>query len=77
MASRLFVTWGCNMFQEFGCSPIKTIHVLDSERHETVLSISDMGVRALREQAKKKHCTKQNLKNSNSLISSIMNVQRK
>lgn len=36
------------MFQGLGCSPIKVVHELGSERHETVQSISGLGVRALR-----------------------------
>ncbi|PPD85548.1 hypothetical protein GOBAR_DD17520 [Gossypium barbadense] len=46
---RLFATWGCSMFQELGCSPIKAIHELGLERREIVQSISGMGIRALRE----------------------------
>ncbi|KAK5792625.1 hypothetical protein PVK06_033740 [Gossypium arboreum] len=45
---RLFATWGCSMFQGLGCSPIKAVRELGSERRETVRSISDVGVRALR-----------------------------
>ncbi|MBA0623820.1 hypothetical protein Godav_009256, partial [Gossypium davidsonii] len=45
---RLFATWGCSMFQGLGCSPIKAIHELGSERRETVRSISGVGIRALR-----------------------------
>ena len=44
----LFATWGCSMFQGLGCSPIKTVRELGSERRETVRSISGVGVRALR-----------------------------
>ena len=36
------------MFQGLDCSPIKMVRELGSEHHETVWSISDVGVRALR-----------------------------
>ena len=36
------------MFQGLGCSPIKAVHELGSERRETVRSISGVGIRALR-----------------------------
>ncbi|MFQ6649820.1 hypothetical protein Gotur_022086, partial [Gossypium turneri] len=36
------------MFQGLGCSPIKAVHDLGLERHETVHSISSVDVRALR-----------------------------
>nr|KJB44141.1 hypothetical protein B456_007G237900 [Gossypium raimondii] len=36
------------MFQGLGCSPIKAVRELGSECHETVRSISGVGVRALR-----------------------------
>ncbi|MBA0573438.1 hypothetical protein Golob_000713 [Gossypium lobatum] len=36
------------MFQGLGCSPIKAVRVLGLERHETVQSIFDVDVRALR-----------------------------
>ncbi|QHO28132.1 uncharacterized protein DS421_7g214040 [Arachis hypogaea] len=45
---RFFATWGCSMFQGLGCSPIKAVRELGSERRETVRSISGVGVRALR-----------------------------
>ncbi|KAK7232705.1 hypothetical protein RIF29_47767 [Crotalaria pallida] len=45
---RLFATWGCSRFQGLGCSPIKAVRELGSERRETVRSISGGGVRALR-----------------------------
>ncbi|KAL9370510.1 hypothetical protein Peur_035650 [Populus x canadensis] len=35
------------MFQGLGCSPIKTIRKLGSERRETIRSISVVGVRVL------------------------------
>ena len=38
----------CSMFQGLGCSPIKVVCELGSKRHETVRSISDVGIRALR-----------------------------
>jgi hypothetical protein len=45
---RLFATWGGSTFQGLGCSPIKAVRELGSERRETVRSISGAGVRALR-----------------------------
>jgi hypothetical protein len=36
------------MFQGLGCSPIKAVRELGSERRETVRSISGVGVRVLR-----------------------------
>jgi len=36
------------MFQGLGCSPIKAVHELGSERRETIRSISSVGVRASR-----------------------------
>lgn len=36
------------MFQGLGCSPIKAVRELGSERRETVRSLSGAGVRALR-----------------------------
>ncbi|XLT09136.1 hypothetical protein HN51_054929, partial [Arachis hypogaea] len=36
------------MFQGLGCSPIKAVRELGSERRETVWSISGVGIRALR-----------------------------
>ena len=36
------------MFQGLGCSPIKVVSELSSERHETVWSIPGVGVRVLR-----------------------------
>ena len=45
---RLFATWGCSMLQGLGCSPIKAVRELGSERREIVRSISGVGVRALR-----------------------------
>ncbi|MFQ6659465.1 hypothetical protein Gotur_028364 [Gossypium turneri] len=45
---RLFTTWGYSMFQGLGCSPIKAVRELGSERRETSRPISGVGVRALR-----------------------------
>ncbi|KAL5053347.1 hypothetical protein RYX36_034029 [Vicia faba] len=45
---RLFATWSCSRFQGLGCSPIKAVRELGSERRETIRSISGVGVRALR-----------------------------
>ena len=36
------------MFQGLGCSPIKAVRELGSERRETVRSISGVGVRTLK-----------------------------
>ncbi|KAD5507979.1 hypothetical protein E3N88_15682 [Mikania micrantha] len=44
----LFDTCGCSMFQGLGCSPIKAVRELGSERHETLRSKYGVGVRALR-----------------------------
>ncbi len=45
---RLIATWGGSTSQGLGCSPIKAVRELGSERRETVRSISDVGVRILR-----------------------------
>ena len=45
---RLIASWGCIRSQGLGCSPIKAVRELGSERRETVRSISGVGVRALR-----------------------------
>ena len=37
---RLITSWWCTIFQGFGCSPIKVIRELGSERRETVWSLS-------------------------------------
>ena len=42
---RLIVSWRCSSFQGLGCSPIKTVRELGSERRETVRSLSGVGVR--------------------------------
>ncbi len=45
---RLIATWGGSTSQGLGCSPIKAVRELGSERRETVRSISGAGVRVLR-----------------------------
>jgi hypothetical protein len=45
---RLIATWGGSTSQGFGCSPIKAVRELGSERRETVRSISGAGARRLR-----------------------------
>ncbi len=45
---RLIATWGGRASQGLGCSPMKAVHELGSERRETVRSISGAGVRALK-----------------------------
>ena len=45
---RLITSWGWSRFQGFGCSPIKVVRELGSERRETVRSISIAGGRKLR-----------------------------
>ena len=37
---RLIASWGCIRSQGFGCSPIKAVRELGSERSETVRSLS-------------------------------------
>jgi hypothetical protein len=37
---RLITSWWCTIYQGFGCSPIKVIRELGSERRETVWSLS-------------------------------------
>jgi len=37
---RLITSWSCNWLQGFGCSPIKVVRELGSERRETVRSLS-------------------------------------
>ena len=39
---RLITSWGCSSSQGFGCSPIKVVRELGSERRETVRSLSSM-----------------------------------
>ena len=48
---RLITSWGCSRSQGLGCSPIKVVRELGSERRETVRSISIAGVRYMRETA--------------------------
>ena len=45
---RLIASWSWSRFQGFGCSPIKAVRELGSERRETVRSLSAMGVGCLR-----------------------------
>ena len=45
---RLIASWGWSRSQGFGCSPIKAVRELGSERRETVRSLSAMGVGCLR-----------------------------
>ena len=45
---RLITSWGCIRSQGFGCSPIKVVRELGSERRETVRSLSIVGVGKLR-----------------------------
>ena len=40
---RLIASWGCIRSQGFGCSPIKAVRELGSERRETVRSLSAVG----------------------------------
>ncbi len=46
---RLITSWGWRRSQGFGCSPIKVVRELGSERRETVRSLSAVGVGDLRE----------------------------
>ena len=45
---RLILSWGWRRSQGFGCSPIKVVRELGSERRETVRSLSAVGVGSLR-----------------------------
>jgi len=45
---RLIASWGGSTSQGLGCSPMKAVRELGSERRETVRSISGVGVRVLR-----------------------------
>src|SRR6476659_2650749 len=45
---RLITSWGWSRSQGFGCSPIKVVRELGSERRETVRSLSAVGVGELR-----------------------------
>ena len=40
---RLIASWGCSRSQGLGCSPIKAVRELGSERRETVRSLSGVG----------------------------------
>ena len=44
---RLIASWSGSTFQGLGCSPIKAVRELGSERRETVRSLSVAGVRYL------------------------------
>ena len=48
---RLIASWGCIRSQGFGCSPIKAVRELGSERRETVWSLSSALVGILRRPA--------------------------
>ena len=41
---RLITSWGCSRSQGLGCSPIKVVRELGSERRETVRTLSCVGV---------------------------------
>src|SRR5437762_10088592 len=45
---RLVASWGWSRSQGLGCSPIKAVRELGSERRETVRSLSAVGVGSLR-----------------------------
>ena len=45
---RLIASWSCSRFQGLGCSPIKAVRELGSERRETVRSLSITGAGNLR-----------------------------
>ena len=45
---RLIASWSGSTFQGLGCSPIKAVRELGSERRETVRSLSGVGVGYLR-----------------------------
>ena len=45
---RLITSWGCSRSQGLGCSPIKVVRELGSERRETVRSLSIAGARNLK-----------------------------
>src|SRR3546814_441727 len=44
----IFTSWSCRRFQGLGCSPIKVVRELGSERRETVRSISGVSVEILK-----------------------------
>ena len=48
---RLITSWGWSRSQGFGCSPIKVVRELGSERRETVRFLSAVGVEELRRAA--------------------------
>ena len=48
---RLIASWGWSRSQGLGCSPIKAVRELGSERRETVRSLSSAGARGLRRPA--------------------------
>ena len=50
MRCRLILSWSCIRFPGSGCSPVKRVRELGSERRETVRSLSDVGVRILEEE---------------------------
>ena len=41
---RLIASWGCSRSQWSGCSPVKAVRELGSERRETVRTLSGVGV---------------------------------
>ena len=45
---RLITSWGWRRSQGLGCSPIKVVRELGSERRETVRSLSAVGARNLK-----------------------------
>ena len=45
---RIVASWGCSRSQGLGCSPIKAVRDLGSERRETVRSLSAVGAGDLR-----------------------------
>src|SRR6185295_9030051 len=45
---RFIASWGCRSSQGLGCSPIKAVRELGSERRETVRSLSVVGAGNLR-----------------------------
>src|SRR4030095_970687 len=45
---RLITSWGWRRSQGAGCSPVKVVHELGSERRETLRSVSVVGVGELR-----------------------------
>jgi len=45
---RLILSWRGSTFQGSGCSPVKKVRELDSERRETVWSLSTISVKKLK-----------------------------